>query len=304
MPLHPPAQAFIELHIASGAQPIDQVSVEEARRGFAEMTAAAPAGDPVGGVEDTCIPIPGYEIPVRVYTPEGEGPFPVLVNFHGGGWVVGDLDADDFQCRTIVNAAQCVVVSVDYRLAPEHKFPVPAEDAYQAVRWVAGNNVRLGGDGRPMAVGGTSAGANLAAVVALMARDRGGPSIACQALSVPVTDCSFDTESYLENGEDYILTRAEMQCFWEYYLNTADEGAHPYASPLQAPDLSGLPPALIQTAQYDPLRDEGRAYADRLSVAGVPVVYRCYEGMIHMVLGPQATDDLASYLREHLRPRG
>ena len=304
MPLHPLAQAFMELHAASGMQPLNLVSVEEARRGFAEMVAATPPGDPVARVEDMSIPTPDYDMPVRVYTPEGEGPFPILVNFHGGGWVVGDLDADDFQCRAIVNAAGCIVVSVDYRLAPENKFPIPAEDAYQAARWVAENSVRLGGDGAPLAVGGASAGGNLAAVVALMARDRGGPPIACQVLNVPVTDCTFDTVSYRENGEDYVLTKAEMQCFWEHYLNTPEEGAHPYASPLRAPELSGLPPALVQTAQYDPLRDEGRAYADRLRAAGVPVMYRCYEGMIHMVLGPEAMSDLAAYLREHLRPQG
>lgn len=299
MPLHPLARAFIESK-APDDKPINLVSVEEARRGFTEMVASMPPGEPVAKVEDMRVPAPGYAIPVRVYTPGGDGPFPILVEYHGGGWVVGDLEAQDFDCRAIANAARCVVVSVDYRLAPEHKFPVPAEDAYQAACWVADNSLLLGGNGGSIAVGGASAGANLATVVALMARDRGGPSIACQALSVPVTDYCFDTESYLENGEDYVLTRAEMQCFWGYYLNTPDDGAHPHASPLRAPDLSRLPPALIQTAEYDPLRDEGRAYADRLGAAGVPVVYRCYEGMIHMVLGPDAAADQAAFLREHL----
>ena len=299
MPLHPLAQAFIDLK-GPDDRPVNMVTVEEARRGFAEMAAAMPPGEPVGKVEDMLVPVPGDDIPVRVYTPVGEGPFPVLVNYHGGGWVVGGLDADDFDCRAITNAARCIVVSVGYRLAPESKFPIPVDDAYLAARWAADNSASLGGDGAPIAVGGTSAGGNLAAVVALMARDKGGPPIACQVLRVPVTDCSFDTQSYLENGEDYVLTKAEMQCFWDYYLSNPEDGAHPYASPLRAPDLSGLPPALVQTAQYDPLRDEGRAYADRLREAGVPVTFRCYEGMIHMVLGPEAAADEAAFLREHL----
>ena len=317
MPLSPLAQAFLEQCAAAGVRPMCSLSVEEARQVSAEMFASVPAGDPVARVEDICIPGPAHDIPVRVYTPSGEGPFPIVVYFHGGGWVVGGLDAQDADCRTMTNAVACVVVSVDYRLAPEHKFPAAAEDAYHATRWVAENSACLAGgggaggarpggagpagSGAPIAVGGMSAGGNLAAVVALMARDRGGPSLACQLLTVPVTDYSFDTDSYRRNGDDYVLTRAEMQWFWEHYLTAPDDGAHPYASPLRAPDLSGLPPALVQTAEYDPLRDEGRAYADRLRAAGVPVTYRCYEGALHMVLGPEAMSDVASYLREHFR---
>ena len=301
MPLHPLARAFVERCAADGVQPVCSMSVEEARRTSAEMFANVPPGPPVARVEDTCIPGPAHNIPIRVYTPKGEGLFPVLVFFHGGGWVVGDLDAMDADCRAIVDGAGCIVVSVDYRLAPEHKFPVPVEDAYQATLWVSQNGARLGGNGAPVAVGGMSAGGNLAAVVALMARDRGGPPLTCQVLTVPATNYNFDTESYCENGEDYVLTKGEMVWFWEHYLDASDDGAHPYASPLRAPDLSQLPPALIQTAQYDPLRDDGRAYADRLSAAGVPVTYRNYEGMIHMVLGPEATSDLAAFLKEQFR---
>jgi len=300
MPLHPLAKAFIEQYLASGGQPVCFMSVEEARLSSGEMFAMAPPGPPVAKVEDMCIPGPGDDIPIRVYTPEGVGPFPVLVYFHGGGWVVGDVEAQDADCRTMANGAGCIVVSVDYCLAPENKFPAPAEDAYAATRWVAENAARLGGDGARIAVGGGSAGGNLAAVAALMARDRGGPPIACQVLTVPVTNRDFDTESYCENGEDYVLTRDEMIWFWDHYLNSDDEADHPYASPLRAPDLSGLPPAFVQTAEYDPLRDDGRAYADRLKAVGVPVKYRCYEGMIHMALGPEAMDDATSYLKEHL----
>jgi acetyl esterase len=298
MPLHPLAQEFLALSIANGARPIHSMSVEEARRTSAEMFALTPPGEPVARVEDIRIPGAAGEIPARVYAPEAEGSFPILVYFHGGGWVVGDLETQDADCRAIANAAACVVVSVDYRLAPEHKFPAPAEDAYSATRWIAENAGRLGGDDGPVAVGGASAGANLAAVVALMARDRGGPSIACQVLNVPVTDYGFDTDSYRENGEDYVLTRAEMQWFWRHYLTTPEDGANPYASPLRAPDLSGLPPALVQTSEYDPLRDEGRAYAERLGAAGVPVSYTCYRGMIHMVQGPKAIPATAAYVRQ------
>ncbi len=298
MPLHPIAEEFLATARASGAQPVCGLSVDEARRVSAEMFAFAPPGDPVARVEDVAIPGAEGEIPARVYTPEGEGPFPLLVFFHGGGWVLGDLESADFDCRAIANAAGCVVVSVDYRLAPEHTFPAPAEDAYEATRWVAENAIHLGGRGEAVAVGGMSAGGNLAAAVALMARDRGGPALACQLLVVPATDCGCDTASYAENGDDYILTRGEMEWFWRHYLATPEDRDHPYACPLRAPDLSGLPPARVHTAEFDPLRDEGRAYAERLEAAGVPVSYRCYEGMIHMVQGPEATGDLAAFLKQ------
>jgi acetyl esterase len=237
-----------------------------------------------------------------VYTPFGEPPFPVFVYLHGGGWVLGGLDDTDAVCRAIANAACCLVVSVDYRLAPEHKFPAPAEDAYHATKWIAQNSASLGGNGDPVAVGGMSAGGNLAATVALIARDRGGPPLRCQVLNVPVTDFSFDTPSYRENGKDFLPTRNEMRWFWGHYLATPADGADPYASPLRAPDLCGLPPALVQTAEYDPLRDEGRAYADRLRAAGVPVRYKCYEGMLHMFQGPEALHDMVSYLRQAFAP--
>jgi len=303
VPLDPLAQAFLEEHVAAGVQPVCSMSVEEARRVSAEMFASVAPGDPVARVEDTYILGSGHDIPVRVYTPEGEGPFPVLVYLHGGGWVLGCLEDQDAEYRTIVNAVGCVVVSLGYRLAPEHKFPVPVEDAYHAACWVADHSVRLAGNG-VIAVGGSSAGGNLAAAVALMARDRGGPQLACQVLSVPVTDYNFDTESYDQNSEGYVLTKADMQWFWEHYLSTPGDGADAYASPLRAQDLSRLPPALVQTAEYDPLRDEGRAYADRLSAAGVPTTYRCYEGMLHMVLGPDAMADVVSFLGEHFLLRG
>lgn len=241
--------------------------------------------EPVSSIQDRSIPGPAADIPVRVYTPEGSGPFPALVYFHGGGWVVGDLDSHDHVCRALANAAGCVLVSVDYRLAPEHRFPAAADDAYAATAWVAANPHEIGVDGSRLAVAGDSAGGNLAAVVALMARDRGGPSIAFQLLVYPVIDYACDTPSYEENAVGYRLEKADMQYFWEHYVGSPQAGSSPYASPLRASDLSGLPPALVLTAEFDPLRDEGEAYAARLVEAGVPTTLIRYDGVIHGFFG-------------------
>ena len=207
------------------------------------------------------IPGPDGPLGVRIYAPDAAAPLPVLVYFHGGGWVLGNLDTSDAQCRSLTNAIGCVTVSVDYRLAPEARFPAAVEDCYAATRWVADNASELGCDSKRVAVGGTSAGANLAAVVPLMARDRGHPSLAYQVLVYPITDGSMDTSSYRENAEGYFLTAGAMAWFWKHYINDDRDRSHPYAAPLNAADLSGLPPALVITAEYDPLRDEGEAYA-------------------------------------------
>ncbi len=297
MPLHPLAKAFLDLPFVAASRPLHTLSVLEAREQFDEQGKLMPPGEPVARVEDLTVPGAAGDIPVRVYTPEGSGPFPLYVYFHGGGWVIGNLDSQDADCRAIANAAACVVVSVNYRHAPEHKFPAAPEDAYRATQWVSDNAFRLNGDGAHLAVGGMSAGGNLAAVVTLMARDHGSPLIGFQVLIVPVTNYAFDTRSYAKNGDGYVLTRDAMQWFWGHYLSTPADGANPHASPLRAPDLRGLPPAFVLTAEYDPLRDEGRAYAERLREAGVAVAYKCYEGMLHMVLGPQAVRDMAERLR-------
>jgi acetyl esterase len=253
----------------------------EMARASADFRLLAGAPEAVQKVENRTIPIEGAEIAVRIYTPEGEGPFPVLVYYHGGGWVIGNLETVDVPCRMLANRAGCIVVSVDYRLAPEHKFPTAAEDAYAAVQWVAEHAVEIGADPGRIAVGGDSAGGNLAAVVSLMAREQGGPSLAYQMLFYPVTNHSYDTDSYRENAEGYFLTKNTMIWFWNHYLRDEMDGQHPYASPLLAEDLSGLPPALVITAGFDPLRDEGEAYAERLKAAGVPVEATRYDGMIH-----------------------
>ena len=211
------------------------------------------------------------QIGARVYTPEGNLPMGVLVYFHGGGWVLGDLESHDRVCRALANQAGCVVVSVDYRLAPEHVFPAGAEDCYAATKWVSENAASINADATRLAVGGDSAGGNLAAVVSMMARDRGGPAINFQLLLYPVTDCALDTPSQKEFAADgFVLSRADMEWFWKNYADTVAEKNNPYACPLRAKDLKSLPPALVLTASHDPLRDEGERFAGRLIAAGVP----------------------------------
>jgi acetyl esterase len=260
----------------------------------------------VARVDDHRVPVDGGDIAVRCYTPAGTGPFPVHVYFHGGGWVIGDIETHDGVCRSLANAAACVVVSADYRLAPEHKFPVAVDDAFAATRWVAARAATLGVDGDRMAVGGDSAGGNLAAAVALLSRDRGGPPLALQVLVYPVTQHAFDTPSYQEHADGYLLTRSAMRWFWNHYLRRPEDGEEPLASPLLARSLHGLPPALVITAEHDPLRDEGEAYAARLREAGVPVTVTRYPGMIHGFLrmlnmvdkARAARDEIAAALRK------
>ncbi|PLT34522.1 alpha/beta hydrolase [Bacillus sp. V5-8f] len=235
----------------------------------------------VGKVENRTIPGPGGEIPVRIYTPAGEGPFPALVYYHGGGWVIGNLDTVDVHCRLLAKKAGCVVVSVDYRLAPEHKFPAAVDDAYAAAKWTAENASYIEVDPARIAVGGDSAGGNLAAVVSLMAKDKGGPALTYQILIYPVTHHAFDTDSYRENAEGYFLTKDTMVWFWNHYLRGTQDGKNTYASPLLANDLTGLPLALVIAVGFDPLCDEGEAYADRLKAAGVSVDATRYDTMIH-----------------------
>lgn len=300
MPLHPDAQAFLEQRDAAGARPVEELSVAEARAQSVRLIYLQGRPQSVAHVEDREISGPRGPIPIRVYSPDGSGPWPMLVFFHGGGWVLGNLETVDIGCRQLTHAIGCLVVSVNYRHAPENPFPAAAEDAYAATAWAAANAAALNGDASRMAVGGQSAGGNLAAVVALMARDRGGPRLVHQYLNVPVTDYNFDTPSYQKNAEGYGLTRAGMVYFWNHYLADPNDGAHPYASPLRAADLSGLAPAHVVTAEFDPLRDEGNAYAARLRDAGVPVVHTCYAGMVHGFQGAQAFEDVVRELRRAL----
>jgi acetyl esterase len=238
---------------------------------------------PVGRVRDVHVAVDGGEIPVRLYTPDGDGPFPVLVWFHGGGWVRDSIDGNDPICRALSNDADCVVLSVGYRLAPEHPFPVGLEDCYRALEWADANRDLVFGDGEPLAVGGKSAGGNLTIATALLARDRDGPDIAHQAPLVPVLDRPRDTDSYRENTDGFGPIPAEMEWFWDHYLDRPVDARHPYAAPLQARDLAGLPPATVLTAGFDVLRDDGVAYVDRLSAAGVSVDHHHYPDMPHHV---------------------
>lgn len=302
--LDPQAQFVLEQLKALGVPPMETLPPEEARV-WANFSPLAGPPEKVESVINRSIDGPDGEIPVRIYIPNGEGPFPALVFYHGGGWVIGDLDTVDVPCRRIANQTSCVVISVDYRLAPEHKFPAAIEDAYAAAKWVADHADSIQVDPNRIAVGGDSAGGNLATVVALMARDKGGPSFVQQILLYPVTNHSFDTNSYEENADGYFLTKATMMWFWNHYLRNEQDGKNPYASPLLADDLSGLPPALIITAGFDPLRDEGEAYAERLKSAGVPVETTRYESMIHgffwmpgaIEQGKKAIDQVASTLK-------
>jgi len=272
----------------------------------ARMLGRAPE---VGRVEDVTIPGPGGPLRVRLTAPGGGGgAVPGLVFFHGGGWVAGSIATHDHLCRAITRDAGVGVVSVGYRLAPEDPFPAAVEDAEAATAWVAGNARGLGIDPARLAVGGDSAGGNLAAVVARRARDRGGPALAFQLLLYPITDAGMNTPSYAENAEGYFLTRAAMAWYWDRYVPDAARRLGPDASPLRAGDLAGLPPALVVTAGYDPLRDEAEAYARRLAEAGVAARLAPYPGMIHGFLrrfaasgqGKDALAEVARALREAL----
>jgi len=288
MAVNPQAQVVLDMMAAAnfelGGDPVV----------LREMMALAPRpqGEEVASVEDRTISTNGTDIPVRIYRPAGAATSaPVLVWYHGGGWVIGSLDGSDFGCRLMANASGAVVISVDYRLAPEHKYPAAADDCYHVTKWISEHAAELGVDSSRIAVGGDSAGGNLAAVVAQMARDEGGPTIAFQALIYPVTDFGFGTPSYTDNAEGYLLTKASMEWFWNHYLGTHDDGKHPKASPIRHSDLSLLPPAIVITAEYDPLRDEGEAYAQKLKAAGVSVEAKRFDGQIHGFYANPAIDD-------------
>jgi len=280
--------------------PLTQLTPEQARATRnAAMRAASVASVEVGDVVDRVLMTEAGAVPVRTYAPSGDGPWPVLVFFHGGGWVLGNLETHDGLCRALANCARCLVVAVDYRLAPEHKYPAAVDDAYASTVWLAKHAHDVGGDSRRIAVGGDSAGGNLAAVVSLRARDRQGPEIRFQLLVYPILDVSTcDRQSYRRCADRFILTRTGMEWFRDQYLQRDEERMSPYVSPLLAPDLSRLPPALIIAAEHDVLTDEIREYATRLREAAVPVVYSEYKGMIHGFFGMAALDRKSNGLEE------
>jgi acetyl esterase len=281
--LDPQMKAFLDAANAEGPLFLRAETAEQARAKMMALLEARKVEPPaIYRAEDRHIEGPHGLIPIRIYTPSGPAPMGTLVYFHGGGWVLGSVDTYDVLCRTIANAAECVLVSVDYRLAPEHKFPAAPEDCYAATRWVAANAASLGSDPRKIAVGGDSAGGNLATVVAMMARDRGGPALCFQLLFYPAISAANDTLSQREFAADgFVLSRADMEWFWNHYLSGRADRANPYACPNTARNLSGLPPALVQTASHDPLRDEGEAYAIQMRTAGVTVKCTRYDGVTH-----------------------
>jgi acetyl esterase len=308
MPLHPQARAVLDQFAAAASFDVTKLSAAEVRRLFDEMSLPRTA-EPVARVEDRTAPGPAGDIPLRLYAPEGGEPRPAIAYFHGGGFVIGSIDTHDAVCRALANATGAVVASVGYRLAPEHRYPAAAEDCWAATRFLAEQGEAIGVDPRRIAVAGDSAGGNLAAVTALLARER-GPALRFQLLVYPVADFRFDTPSYRESGEGYFLTETMMRWFWDQYLEEPRQGEEPTASPLRAKDLSGLPPALVVTAEYDPLRDEGEAYAARLREAGVPVELRRWPGQIHGFVsmfdliedGRAALAEAAAALRGALAP--
>jgi acetyl esterase len=265
--------AFPPVHTMTGAQ---------ARATIRSRFVRPPAPEPVARVRDQTIPGPWGDIPVRIYQPHSgdDQGLPILVFAHGGGFVFCDLDSHDELCRDIANRIPAVVISVAYRLAPENRWPAAAEDFYAAARWAADNANAVGGDARRIVVGGDSAGGNLAAVTAVMARDRGGPPLAGQLLIYPVIAADFDNESYRLFGKGFYNPKPAMQWYWDQYVPAPADRQHPYASPLGA-NLAGLPPAIVVVAGHDPLRDEGIAYVDALEAAGVATARCLFEGGVH-----------------------
>ncbi len=286
-----------------GLPPMESLSVEDARALMQAIEAVRPPGREVGEVVDGVLPGAAGPLAYRLYRPAGEGPHPLVAYFHGGGMVLGSLDSDDPFCRDLCLSSHAVVVSVNYRHAPEARFPAAVDDGFAAVQWIASHAVELGGLPGHLAVAGWSAGANIAAVACQLARNAGGPDIVGQLLLTPVTDGSMSTPSYEENGLGYVLTAPLMQWFWDHYADPADR-IDPKASPLRG-DLWNLPPALIVTAEFDPLRDEGRAYAEALAAAGVRVVQLEGRGQIHTSLTMTdvipSSADLRAQMGEALR---
>jgi cation diffusion facilitator CzcD-associated flavoprotein CzcO/acetyl esterase/lipase len=299
-------QLVLEAMAALDLPPLESMNAEQAREFMAASATQRPPGPDVGEIVDGVLPAAdGSDLEYRLYRPASDGPHPVVVYFHGGGWVLGDHQSDDPFCRDLCKRSDALIVSVNYRHAPEHRFPAAADDAFAAVQWVAAHATELGGIPGQLMVAGWSAGGNVAAVAAQRARDEGGPQLVGQLLLTPVTDCDFSRPSYTENAEGYVLTKALMDWFWDYYCDPADR-TDPRVSPLRAEDLSGLPPAFIVTAEFDPLRDEGNAYAKALEDAGVPVTHIQAHGHTHtsltmvgvVISGESIREEMAQGIRQ------
>ncbi len=303
MPVHPQAQEVLDLLEQFGVTQLSDLSVEDARNLIVTMAADRPGPD-VAEVRALSIPGPGGDIPARFYRPAGSSPtdqLPVLVFFHGGGWVIGNLDSHDSTARWLANRAGVAVASVDYRLGPEHVFPAAVEDCWAATQWVAANGAELGIDPQRVVVGGDSAGGNLAAVIALLARDAGAPSIRLQVLVYPAVDARMGHPSVDENGTGFLLSKGDMVWFYGHYgLGQVVQADDWRLSPLLTASLADVAPAYVITAELDPLRDEGEAYAAALEAAGVPVQHRRFDGMIHGFFGMNGTIDAADEAQEEV----
>jgi acetyl esterase len=282
VPVDPPIAAMLTQLASAGVPPMYEGTPEAGRAQYLELTLGARKPEhviPVGSTEDITVPGAAGELKARIYRPDGEGPFPTVAFFHGGGWVIGDLDTHDNMARNVCRGSRAVVVAVDYRLAPEHPFPAAADDAVAAARWVAEHLGELGGNER-LAVAGDSAGGNLAAIVAQQLHADGTPMVG-QFLIYPAVDAGGEYPSRMQNARGYMLEQPSMDWFYGHYAGAWDDPKDPRLSPLHAADLAGLPPAVIVTAEFDPLRDEGDAYGKALRAAGVEAEVRQYDGLIH-----------------------
>jgi acetyl esterase len=304
MALDEATAGFLTQLAESGAKPLPELTPEEARGFTAMLRELYGPGPEVDIAYDVELPTPdGHTFTVRVLIPAGEIRA-LVVYYHGGGWVIGNIDEYDNIARTLANALHAAVVNVDYRLAPEHRYPAAADDAWTALQWAAGKRVEIAGGPVPMIVMGDSAGGNLSAVVAQKARDAGAPELAAQVLIYPVTDADLDNDTYADPANQLMLTRDAMIWFWDHYAPDQASRAKPDASPLQAGSLAGLAPAIVLTAEHDVLRAEGEAYAEALREAGVPVVHRRFAGQMHgffpMVNVLPGSADGIAYVTEQL----
>lgn len=305
MPLHPQAKAFVEALAAKHGPGWAEMTPAEARKAYDGLKELVGTGPELHQIEDRTLP---GMLPVRIYRPSAERPLPAVMYFHGGGWELGNIATHDTLCRRLAQGSGCAVVSVDYRLAPEHRFPAALEDCCAATRYIAEHAAEIGADPSRIAVCGDSAGGNLAACVALKVRDEKGPKLHSQWLIYPVIEANFESGSYKAFATDHGLTRAEMEWFWDQYVPNAEDRTNPYVAPILAKSLVGLPAAHVLTAEYDVLRDEGEAYAAKLKAAGVPVTLQRYDGMLHGFVhfcepfddGKRAVAELGHALKEAL----
>lgn len=315
MPLDPQVQAVLDAAKKANVAELWQLTPHDARAEYLRRTNRLKIDVDIHRSEDRAIEGPAGQIPIRIYTPREPKPeekLPVLVWYHGGGYVIGDLDTHDSVCRALANEADCIVVAVDYRLAPEHKFPAAVDDCEAALKWVAKHAKEINADGARIAVGGDSAGGNLATVVSILARDAGFPNIVFQLLIYPVTAPEPETKSHHAFAEGYLLTRKTITWFFTHYIRSSRDTKDFRYAPLEADDLSSLPQALIIVAGYDPLRDEGVEYAEALIHAGNRVRLSNYEGMVHgfYLMGGmvdaslRAISESAAMLREAFVPAG